>query len=45
MNTNAQTTMNGYEMGSFLDPEMASLLQMTNEVVMKIKTQTRENLL
>jgi len=28
--------------GSFLVPEMANLLQMTNDVVMKIKLQTKE---
>jgi hypothetical protein len=28
--------------GSFLEPEMANLLQMTNDVVLKIKQQTKE---
>jgi hypothetical protein len=27
---------------SFLEPEMANLLQMTNDVVLKIKQQTKE---
>ncbi len=42
MNTNQQTPTGGRNSGIILEPEMANLLQMTNQVVMKIKLQTRE---
>ena len=41
MNTNTQSPMFGTYTG-LVAPEMARLLQMTNEVVMKIKQQTQE---
>jgi len=42
MNTNQQTPTFDSSSGSFLEPEMANLLQMTNNVVLKIKQQTKE---
>jgi len=41
MNT-TQTSALDYDSTNFLEPEMANLLQMTNNVVLKIKQQTRE---
>ena len=41
MNTTTQTPFDSAS-GDFLAPEMANLLQMTNDVVMKIKAQTQE---
>jgi len=41
MNT-TQTSALDYNSASFLEPEMANLLQMTNDVVLKIKQQTQE---
>jgi len=42
MNTNPQTTPFDSNSGSFLEPDMANLLQMTNQVVMKIRQQAEE---
>ncbi len=50
MNTNQQITALDSRLGGlfefnlarFLEPEMTCLLHMTNEVVMKIKLQTKE---
>jgi len=42
MNTNPQTPISDSSSESFLEPEMTNLLQMTNDVVMKIKQQTKE---
>jgi len=42
MNTDTTTPMVDCNSGGFLEPEMANLLQMTNQVVMKIKQQTKE---
>jgi hypothetical protein len=42
MNTNQQTPTFDSSSGDFLEPDMASLLQMTNDVVMKFKQQTKE---
>jgi len=41
MNTTQQTTMYDCNSEDFLEPEMANLLQMTNEVLMKIKHSTK----
>ena len=41
MNT-AQTSAFDSNSASFLEPEMANLLKMTNDVVLKIKQQTQE---
>jgi len=41
MDTNQQTPMDTNNSGIILEPEMANLLQMTNQVVMKIKLQTK----
>ena len=40
MNT-TQTSAFDFNSASFLEPEMANLLKMTNDVMMKIKQQTR----
>jgi hypothetical protein len=42
MNTTTQTPTFDSSSASFLEPEMANLLNMTNEIVMKIKQQTKE---
>ena len=42
MNTIAQTPKFDSNSGSFLEPEMANLLQLTNDVVLKIRRQTQE---
>ena len=42
MNTITQTLAFDSNSGDFLEPDMARLLQMTNEVVMKINLQTKE---
>ncbi len=42
MNTNQQTPTSDSSSGNFLEPDMASLLQMTNQLVMKINQQTKE---
>ncbi len=41
MNTNQQTPTDTNNSGIILESEMANLLQMTNQVVMKIKLQTK----
>ena len=45
MNTTHQTPTFDSGLGCFLEPEMANLLHMTNDVVMKIKQQTKETYL
>ena len=42
MNTIQQTPVSDSKSGSFLEPEMANLLQMTNYVLSTIKQQTSE---
>jgi len=42
MNTTKQTPIFDSSSGSFLEPDMVSLLQMTNDVVSKIKQQSKE---
>jgi hypothetical protein len=42
MTTNQQTPAFDSSSGGFLEHDMASLLQMTNDLVMKIKQQTKE---
>jgi hypothetical protein len=42
MNTTQKTIMFDSNSECFLDAEMANLLQMTNEVLLKIKLQTKE---
>ena len=42
MNTIGQTPKFESTSGSFLEPEMANLLQMTNDVVLKFRQQTKE---
>ena len=41
MNATQQTPTDANNSGIILEPEMANLLQMTNQVVMKIKQQTK----
>jgi len=42
MNTITQTQTFDSSSDGFLEPDMASLLQMTNDVISKIKLQTQE---
>ncbi len=42
MNTNQQTPIFGSSSESLLESDMARLLEITNQVVMKIKLQTME---
>ena len=42
MNTTQQTLMADYNSDYILDSDMANLLQMTNEVLLKIKQQLME---
>jgi len=42
MNTTQQTTMFDCDSENFIESEMANLLQMTNEVLLKLKQQTME---
>jgi hypothetical protein len=44
MNTDTTTQMVDCNSEDFLEFEMANLLQMTNQVVMKIKQQTKERI-
>ena len=42
MNTTQQTMMADYNSDNILDSDMANLLQMTNDLVLKIKQQLME---
>ncbi|WP_179360329.1 hypothetical protein [Nitrosopumilus cobalaminigenes] len=45
MNTSQKTTMFDSNSDYFLDAEMANLLQMTNEVLLKVKLSVKESYL